>query len=180
MLCSGGERSFVLLAHPPQGLRAQSCGGAQPRRGESLNISAETSRLLEHATVIPLRLRPGDESSCLNLYRPTRPRILGATSAMIERGGFQFAALPSDFDTIGRNPWELLESPLSGGVIPVFGDEAAVRWQLHLGIGKELMIQDERGRERVLRFVGLLKGSMLQDELIVSDAQFAQMFPSIR
>ena len=27
---------------------------------------------------VPFRLRPGDESSCLNLYHPTQPRIIGA------------------------------------------------------------------------------------------------------
>ncbi|MDQ3133985.1 MAG: ABC transporter permease, partial [Acidobacteriota bacterium] len=36
------------------------------------------------------RLRPGDDASCLNLYRPQNPRILGATDAFIHSQRFSF------------------------------------------------------------------------------------------
>ena len=152
---SSGTGGFTLYAESATQL-PYDLGSLQGR--ESLNIAEETSQLLEQSVVISLRLRPGDESSCLNLYRSTRPRILGAASAMIQQGGFKFAALSPDFDSSSMSPWELLESTLPDGAIPVFGDEAAVRWQLHLGLAQDLVISDERGRDVILRFVGLLKG----------------------
>ncbi|MCH7873206.1 MAG: ABC transporter permease, partial [Planctomycetes bacterium] len=52
-------------------------------------------------------------------------------------------------------------------------------WQLHLGLGKDLLLPDEAGREVRLRFGALLGGSVLQDELIVAESHFSKMFPSI-
>ncbi len=130
-------------------------------------------------TITQLRLRPGDESSCLNLYTPRDPRIVGAPPAMIQRGGFRFAS-PMQLDDMNpNNPWTLLKHRFEDGAIPAIGDEAAVLWQLHLGLGKDLMIKDERGNDRKLRFVALLKGSALQDEIIIAQDRFTELFPSI-
>ena len=38
------------------------------------------------------RLRPGQDASCLNLYRPTTPTIIAAEPGFIEQGRFSFAA----------------------------------------------------------------------------------------
>ena len=64
------------------------------------------------------------------------------------------------------------------GAIPVIGDESAVKWQLHSGLGQDLVITDEHGQARVLRFVALLKNSVLQDELILAESDFVRLFPS--
>ncbi len=146
---------------------------------EALNISTASADALTDTFVMPLRLRPGDESGCVNLYRPTEPRILGAPDAMIARGGFVFASTMSETDEEKDNPWTLLSKTFDDGAIPVIGDVNAVMWQLHLGLGKDLMVTDEQGREVALRFVALLAGSALQDELIVAEAAFGRLFPSI-
>jgi ABC-type antimicrobial peptide transport system permease subunit len=145
---------------------------------EELNIGDEASRLLADATVFSCRLRPGDESSCLNLYRPTEPRIIGVRDDFIARGGFVFSSTLADDEAEHENPWRLLDREFEDDAVPVIGDEAAAKWQLHSGLGKDLVIPDERGRQVPLRFVALLKGSALQDELIVSNANFARLFPS--
>lgn len=123
----------------------------------------------------PFRLRGGDAVGCQNLYQRGEPRILGATDAFIERGGFRFAGT---IDKAEQNPWKLLTRGRTDGTIPVIGDEAAVRWQLHKGLGDTLTIRDERGEELQLRFVALLSGSVLQDELIVGEEEFKRLFPS--
>jgi len=63
--------------------------------------------------------------------------------------------------------------------VAAIGDEAAVKWQLHLDLGKDLTVLDEGGRETRLRFVALLQRSVLQSELLVAEAQFVLLFPSI-
>ncbi len=135
--------------------------------------------LSERVRFFPFRLRPGDESSCLNLYRPRQPRILGAPSSMIERGGFRFARSVAESAEEKANPWTLLNRTLNDGAIPAIGDESAIMWQLHLGLGKDLVIQDDRGDDVRLRFVGLLKGSVLQGEVVIADAPFRRLFPSV-
>jgi len=134
---------------------------------------------LGDTTFISFRLRPGDESSCLNLYKPREPRIIAAPSDMIQRGGFRFASTMQFKGTDPANPWKLLNHHFDDGAIPAIGDEAAVLWQLHLGLGKDLTIKDQRGTDINLRFVGLLKGSALQDEIIIADDRFTELFPSI-
>lgn len=145
-----------------------------PQGRDALNLSANENAY-NTMKVQAFRLKPGDDTGCANLYVPTDPKIIGATQSMIARGGFRFSSIVED----RTNPWELLNLDLPDGVIPVIGDEAAVMWQLHSGLGKDLKITDERGRPVRLRFVALLSGSALQDELVVSEENFARMFPTI-
>lgn len=173
---NSGSGGFVLFAESSVPL-AFDLNSAHGR--EALNVSAEASESLGDVSVIPFRLRPGDESSCVNLYKPTNPRVIGATPAMIQRGGFSFSSTQAKTDAERQNPWLLLHRTFSDGAVPVIGDESAVKWQLHLGLGKDLVIQDDRGVDVRLRFVALLAGSVLQDELIVSETRFVTLFPSI-
>jgi hypothetical protein len=154
-----------------------------------LGFSDEDSDSLNDVLIMPFRLRPGDDASCLNLYQPEQPRILGVPPTQIARGGFQFQEV---IDPTPENPWTLLTevlenpSPLRRGagvrseptVIPAFGDYNSVRWILHLGLGKDLIMQDEFGKELKLRFVGLLKSSIFQSEILISEENFLRHFPS--
>ena len=120
------------------------------------------------------RVLPGEDASCLNLYRPQKPRILGASANFIERGGFQFQGTA----VAKENPWELLDNELEPGVIPAIADYNSAQWILHLGLGDELAIQDELGEPLKLRLVGVLQRSLFQSELLISEANFKKHFPS--
>jgi len=145
----------------------------------ALGMSDDANETLVGVAVMPFRLRTGDETSCLNLYRPRDPRILGATEAMIQRGGFRFGPTLAESEQERENPWTLLYRAFADGAVPVIGDESAVIWQLHLGLGKDLVIKGGRGRDVRLRLVALLKGSVLQGELVIAETEFARLFPSI-
>jgi putative ABC transport system permease protein len=128
---------------------------------------------LEEATVYPFRVRAGDDASCLNLYQPLKPRILGVPEALVERGGFQFKSR----QTGQANPWRLLEQPTEDGSIPVFADATTSEYTLHVGQGEYLTSADEQGNPLKLRIVGLLQDSIFQSELLMSDANFKRLFP---
>jgi putative ABC transport system permease protein len=145
---------------------------------EALSLSQTTRTALSHAKVVPFRLHSGDEASCLSLYQPRRPRILGATSAMIDRGGFRFKETLARTNEETRNPWLLLTQRLPDGAIPAIGDDNTVTWLLHLGLGNDLTFTDDRGREARLRIVGLLSGSILQGGLVVAEPRLVELFPS--
>lgn len=124
--------------------------------------------------VFPCRLLPGDDASCLNLFQPRQPRLLGFSDDLIQRGGFQFQqTVAQQFD----NPWQLLKQDLGDGVVPVFGDYNSVMWILHLGLSQDLEIQNELGQTIKLRIAGLLKGSIFQSELIMSADNLSRHFP---
>jgi ABC-type antimicrobial peptide transport system permease subunit len=129
------------------------------------------------AGIVPFRVKPGEDASCLNLYRPSKPTLLGAPPEMIRRGGFAFQATLADTDAGQSNPWTLLEEITAGGAIPVFGDANSVQWILHLGLGQELEIADEQGRTRRLVIAGTLSRSIFQSQLVMSEEHFLELFP---
>ncbi len=127
---------------------------------------------VEGARIFGFRLLPGDDTSCLNLYQPQRPRILGATQDFIKRGGFSFQQTIKD----APNSWLLLNEE-EKGVIPAIGDYNSVQWILHKKLGDEVTISNDSGKPVRLKLVALLKGSLLQSELLISEKNFLEYFP---
>ena len=138
---------------------------------EALNLGPE----LDGVRVARFRLRPGDDASCLNLYRPQSPRILGATEAFMHANRFSFAA------TIAAppegNPWLLLNQTFDDGAVPVIGDATSLTYVFHLAIGDDYVMPGPNGQPLRLRIVAALRDSVLQSELVMSDAQFTRLFP---
>ena len=133
---------------------------------------------LPEISVFSLRVRPGEDASCLNLYRPSRPTLLGATAELIERGGFAFQDTLAESAEEVEHPWRLLDKEREDGAIPVFGDANSVNYILHLGLGEHLEVTDERGENRRLVIAGLLSRSVFQSQLIMSERNFLDLFPS--
>ncbi|MCI0692337.1 FtsX-like permease family protein [candidate division KSB1 bacterium] len=172
LMKNSGTGGFTLLAESDIPLHHDL---NTPTGRFELGISETDSAVLNRAHVIPLRLLPGEDASCLNLYQPEKPRVLGVPSELIKHGGFQFQATTAEN---GENPWQLLEQEIAPGVIPAFGDYNSVMWILHLGLGKDLVMQDEFGSSIKLRLLGLLQSSIFQSEIIISEANFLKHFPS--
>lgn len=165
-----GSGGYALLAESSTPLLHDL---ATPQGRAQLDL-ADLEAEFREVQIVPLRLRNGDAAGCTNLYARGEPRILGATKRFLDRGGFAFhSALPHD-----ESAWRLLESPIIDA-IPCIADEAAVHWQFHSKLGGEIEIHDDAGQPRRLRFVALLAGSALQDEVIIAEADFERLFPSI-
>ena len=149
-----------------------------PSGRESLNLSSDDIPALADLAFSPFRLRPGDDASCLNLYQPASPRILGAPESFLSQSRFRFQATLSGPDE-PRNPWQLLNQDLPGGVIPVIADANSMQYVLHRQLGEELVL-DPRGASPLrLRLVGALRDSLFQSELIMSEKHFLKAFPRI-
>jgi len=124
---------------------------------------------------IPLRLRTGDDASCLNLFQAARPRILGAPNALIERGGFQFYETQAITPEEKANPWRLLQK--ADDAIPVFCEQNTAMWMLKTAVGGIVTVPDDSGNELKLKIVGTFADSPFQSELIMSDENFVRLFP---
>jgi hypothetical protein len=127
--------------------------------------------------VYAFRRKPGEDASCLNLYRPSGPTLLGAPPALFQRGGFAFQGTLAETPEEEANPWLLLQKKFPGGAVPVFGDLNSVMWILHLGLGQTLDIEDGSGHPRKLIIAGLMSRSIFQSELILSESNFLELFP---
>jgi hypothetical protein len=148
------------------------------RRDDLLALGFDDEQIdrLGEAHSVAFRVLPGEEASCLNLYRPETPRVLGVPHEVVERGGFVFQQA-LDLPDGAAGPWDLLEQPLEDGAIPAIGDYASTQWILHLPLGGEIEMTDELGRKIRLRLVATLKGTVFQSELLISERAFLEHFP---
>jgi hypothetical protein len=136
-----------------------------------------TAALPTDSKVFAFRLRPGDDASCLNLFKPRSPRVLGVPKDFIDRGGFAWAGSLAATAGEKENPWSLLDARFSDGAVPAVGDANTVTWMLHSGLGEEIEVSDESGGRVKLRIVGLLSHSLFQGELLISEPRFLERFP---
>ncbi len=133
---------------------------------------------------VPMRVRDGDDASCLNLNRAQQPRLLGVNpEELAKRGAFLFVGQASGLSANEKpaipttaSAWELLNQ--RDDAVPAIGDEATVKWALGRKIGDTLTYTDEHGRAFQLRIVGMLANSILQGSLVISERNFLKKFPS--
>jgi ABC-type antimicrobial peptide transport system permease subunit len=153
-------------------------------------------RAMQGVSVVPFRVRDGDDASCLNLNRAQTPRLLGVKPELLaERKAFTFAKVLRGLSA--ENPWELLRSADShvranrvpeprglGGprseddAIPAIGDAASIQWALGKKLGDTIEYTDERGQKFKVRLVAGVANSILQGNLIIDEAEFVKRFPS--
>jgi putative ABC transport system permease protein len=152
-----------------------------PAGRQELGFSDADQRLLSNWKTFGLRVAAGEDASCLNLYRPTQPRVLGLPEEFVERGGFGWAKSASS----DENPWVQLGKELGSDaaerpIVPVVLDMNTAIYSLHLsGVGERFEIRDAADRPLTLEVVGLLKNSVLQGNLLTSEANFLRMFPDV-
>jgi putative ABC transport system permease protein len=137
-----------------------------PAGRENLNIAN-----INNAKFYAFRLRPGDDSSCLNLYEPRTPRVLGARQDFIDLGRFSFSASAGE----KKNPWLLLDQAQPDGAIPAIADSNSITYVLHKKLGDTIEVDGAK-----LKLVAALDDSIFQSELIVSEKNFTRAFPDVQ
>jgi ABC-type lipoprotein release transport system permease subunit len=144
-----------------------------PAGRESLNL---TDAALKDVNIVNLRVRPGDDTSCLNLYQPRNPKIVAPPESFIRDNRFTFQSSLASTAEEQANPWLLLDRQFENGVIPVIGDANSLTYVLHVKVGDELVIDHPSGPLR-LRIAGALSDSIFQSELLMSEKNFLRLFP---
>ncbi|MCF7975000.1 MAG: FtsX-like permease family protein [Phycisphaerae bacterium] len=130
--------------------------------------------LLVKTHFVPMRVHDGDEASCLNLNRAQSPRLLGVDpNALASRKAFTFVKTQEVTD----DPWLLLNLDLGPNKVPVIVDKPTADWGLNKGTDS-LAYRDDQGQLFYGRIVGVMGGSMLQGNLIMSEKNFTARFKS--
>lgn len=175
-----GDGGFALVAESDEPIYHDL---NTPAGRRELDFSAEDEKRLAHCRIYALRVRPGDDASCLNLYQARQPRVLGIPRAMIDRGGFAW----DSYRRAGakdHNPWLLLESdatPKENAATrtPVVIEKNTAMYALHLwsGVGSTYDLPDGRGGTIRLDVEGLLNNSIFQGDLLISESNFLTLYP---
>jgi len=128
-------------------------------------------------SVFPLRLRGGDDASCLNLYQAGRPRVMGFPRELLDRPGFRFSDSEAKTPEDKENPWRLLMKPLEDEAIPAIVEQNTAMWMLKTAVGGVVEVPDENGVPVRFRIVGTIVDSPFQSELIIADSAFRKLYP---
>lgn len=161
--------------------RDSGTGGFAVYAETALPVTRDNDRLFQSPdfSVVPLRVRDGDDAGCLNLNRAQAPRIIGVDP--VAMAALRAFCPPEEADAF----WALLEANPSADRVPaVVGDIDTALWGLGMKTGPitgdELAYAGESGREFVLKLVGRLplRLSVFQGAILVSEQAFTRMFPS--
>jgi len=145
-----------------------------PAGREALNLNTTNdAAALQDLKFVNFRVRPGDDTSCLNLYQPRNPKIVAPPASFIDDNRFTFQG---SIDPNETNPWLLLNREFPDGAIPVITDANSLTYVLHLKVGEDLVV-DHGTQPLRLRIVGALSDSIFQSELLMSDKNFVRLFP---
>jgi len=151
-----------------------------PEGRQALGFSEQNSKLWNQSTVVRFRVRPGEDTSCLNLFQPKKPRLLAPERGHSLEGRFAFKETIAANEPEKRNPWRLLDRAFQDGAVPVIGDANSLAYVMHLKVGDDWALQ-RNGREEVkLRVVAALDDSLFQREFLISEENFKRLFPELQ
>jgi hypothetical protein len=136
-------------------------------------------KAMQGVDFVPLRVRTGDDASCLNLNRALQPRLFAVDpEELAKRGAFNFSAAIQNAPAKPESAWKLLEKAPENGALPGITDDATLEWALQKKLGDTIDYQDERGQTFKVRIVATLAESMLQGNVIISEKNFIERFPN--
>ncbi len=168
-----GTGGYPLLAESllpvPYDLRVHENRVKLPFTQEQLDLLADTE-------ILSFLLRPGDDTSCLNLYQPQNPRILGVPKELTESGRFAFQDSLARMSAEADNPWLLLRGSARGGAVPAIADANSLTYILKMKLGDEFTVSSATGEIVHLQIVAALRDSIFQSELLISDDNFRRLF----
>lgn len=135
--------------------------------------------VMREVKVVPVRVRDGDDASCLNLNRALQPRLLGLNpNDFAARDNLRLFGL--SWITEPPHGWKALDPRPSNdfGTVPGIVDANTLQWALKKKIGDTLEYRDERGQPFLVRLAGTVSGSILQGNIIIAESRFMEKFPS--
>jgi putative ABC transport system permease protein len=172
-----GTGGFALIAESALPI-VHDLSAPDGRDAAGLSNTADAT-LFDKVDIFSLRLRTGDDASCLNLYQPKQPRIVGIPDRLIREGRFRFART-METDEAGRaNPWTLLNGPSADGAVPAIVDATSLEYVLHAAVGDVITVDEASQRPLRLRIVASLDDSVMQGEILIAESEFRRVFPDI-
>ena len=154
-----------------------------PAGREAYGLEEEAMR---EVRIVPMRVREGDDASCLNLNRALQPRLLGVKpSELAQRGAFRFSdggyfaggEPESKLPLTAQFWWPRLDGGDLEDAVPGIVDANTLRWALQMKLGDTLEYKNERGEPFRVRFVATVSGSILQGSVLISEDHFVAQFP---
>ena len=142
-------------------------------------------RLDPEVKTIAMRLKPGQDASCNNLFQATQPQVIGVPDDLADyfddpNRGFEWAGTESGETA---NPWRLLadgQQRSAEDPIPVILDKNTANYSLKIfALGTIYEVNFDSGESVKFEVVGFLNNTILQGSLLIGEADFKRTFPSV-
>ncbi len=147
---------------------------------EDLNDPAVAERFGFEAGLefVQFRVKAGDDASCLNLNRISRPRIIGFEPEVFDqRNSFSFLTKMDNLDK--DHPWSSLDHLTKNGFVPAIADQTVIKWGLGKQVGDTLVYLNENGEKLKLQLIGGLANSVFQGNVLIAEKYFIRNYPSV-
>ena len=119
-------------------------------------------KLMSGVRVVQMRVRDGDDASCLNLNRAVQPRLLGV-----------------DFSELKDKPFGLdWPDVKADGAVPGVVDANTLQWAMQKKLGDVIEYDGERGEKARVQFAATVSGSVLQGLVVIPERDFTAKFPN--
>lgn len=165
---TSGTGGFALIAETTMPVVSDL---RDPAGRENFGLDGAT---FDSVNFVPLRMKDGDDASCLNLNRAQSPRLLGVRPDLME-GRFTLAKTVDSVPV--KSGWQSLRADPAAEAIPAIADAASIQWALGKKLGDTIDYTDEQGKKFKVRLVGALANSILQGSLLIDEAAFVRRFP---
>ena len=161
--------------------------------GEGRTELLGDAKIPTDAKTYSLRLKPGQDASCNNLYQSTQPQVIGVPDSFIKRFDdrsqrFEWSGALATTDS--PNPWRSLDrtlnpeprnlKPETSLPIPVIIDKNTANYSLKIfALGTIYDVEFDSGEKVRFEVVGFLSNTVLQGSLIIAESDFKRVFPTV-
>ena len=159
-------------------------------------IYALDDKLMSGVRVVQMRVRDGDDASCLNLNKAVQPRVLGLDfKQLADRGAAPGEAhgsgrpgkapASSGADRAASSPnrfglsWPGVAAKATReGAAPAVVDANTLQWAMKKKVGDVIEIPGERGQPARIEIAATVPASILQGLVIIPEGDFVEKFPN--
>jgi putative ABC transport system permease protein len=135
-------------------------------------------KVFKELKFVQLRMKSGDDASCLNLNRVRNPALLGVDpTAFGERKAFRFVKTSNK--TSADNAWESLNTKIDDNTIAGIADQSTILWGLGKSVGDTLDYIDESGKPFKVKLIAGLGNSVFQGRILISGKYLEKLYPSV-
>lgn len=135
------------------------------------------SKAFQDLKFVQLRMKSGDDASCLNLNRVRNPALLGVDPKEFgERKAFSFVKTSDQISA--EYAWEYLNTKIDDSTIAGIADQSTILWGLGKSVGDTLEYIDESGKPFKVRLIAGLGNSVFQGRILVSGTYLEKLYPS--
>lgn len=174
-----GNGGFTLVAESSSPI-LYDLNTADGRKKLQLNAApgSQAAKALEAMRVVPFRVKPGEDASCLNLYQTRVPTILGMPESIADEGRFAFA-MGSWQGLVQRD--QQTSAPSNKGetipVVPVLGDLNTLMFSMHKSVGQTIAVPNDDHPQHELKIAGMFQDSVFQGVLVMREDDFSKLYP---